>query len=68
MDKSEIYSLNYTVVWIYDVRHFSCVSKWTIAFPHRVLTGLVGHFYRCKIYLKTFHLLFLYCPALALKL
>ena len=67
MDKSEICLLNCTVVWICAFRHFSCVSKWTVVFPHRVLMGLVGHFYRCKIYLKTFYLPFLYCPALALK-
>ena len=67
MDKSEICPLNCTVVWICALRHFSYVSKWTVAFSHRALTGLVGRFYRCKIYLKTFHLLFLYCPALALK-
>ena len=42
MDKSEICPLNCTVVWICAFRHFSCVSKWTVAFSHRVLTGLVG--------------------------
>ena len=67
MDKSEICPLNCTVVWICALHHFSCVVKWTIAFSHGALTGLVGHFYRYKIYLKTLHLLFLYYPSLALK-
>ena len=67
MDKSKIYPLNCTVVWICALHHFSYISKWTVAFSHRALMGLVGHFYRRKIYLKTFHLLFLYYPALALK-
>ena len=48
MDKSEICPLNYTVVWICAVHHFSCVSKWTVALPNHVLTGLVGRFYHYK--------------------
>ena len=42
MDKSKIYPLNCTVVWICAVRHFSCANKWIVASSCRVKTCLVG--------------------------
>ena len=44
-DKSEICPLVYTVVRIRALRRFSCIGKWTVAFPHCALTGLVGRLY-----------------------